>query len=223
MRASTFLTAWLCAGAFVASAQDRVRPEGRAADTAKHQVRIGFDLSKPVLNILLDTRKSYELSVDYYLGKEIYGVLEGGWGSARQDYEDLRYSSRNAFARVGIDKSLLVRLAPSDWDMASIGVRYGYAPVRRGEATFTTRDTVWGGTSGTVPAVNRGVHWMEIVGGMRVEVLPKIQVGWNIRGRFLFSQSAFTDLRPSFIAGYGQGDKNTVFDFNVWAVYALRW
>ena len=225
MRAKALLPVLLlAAGSLRAAAQTRDSVATAAVpDTAKHQLRIAFDLSKPVLNLLLDSRKSYEVAVDYYIGRELYAVLEGGFGSARQEYDDLRYASRNAFFRAGIDKSLLVRLAPGDWDMASIGLRYCYAPVRRGEATFTTRDTVWGSTSGTVPAINRGVQWMEIVGGMRVEVLPKIQVGWNIRGRFLFSQSAFTDLRPSFIAGYGQGDKNTVFDFNVWAVYAIRW
>lgn len=224
MRAKTLLSVLLfCGGSLHATAQRRDSVATAVPDTAKHQLRIAFDLSKPVLNVLLDTRTSYEVAIDYYIGRELYAVAEGGFGTARQEYDDLRYTSRNAFVRAGLDKSLLVRLAPNDWDMASIGVRFAYAPVRRGEAAFTTRDTVWGSTTGTVPAVSRGIHWMEIVGGMRVEILPKIQVGWNIRGRFLFSQNAFTDLRPSFIAGYGQGDKNTVFDFNVWVVYALRW
>jgi hypothetical protein len=157
------------------------------------------------------------------MGRDLYAVLETGFGSGRFDYEDLRYSSRNPFVRLGIEKSLLVRLSPEDWDGAFAGVRYGYAPVRRGEATFSTRDTVWGVTSGTIPALTKGVSWMEITGGVRVEIVNQVQLGWTVRGKFLFSQSAFTDLRPSFIAGYGQGDKNTVFDFNVWVAYALRW
>ena len=192
-------------------------------DTLKRQLRIAFDFSRPILNAILDTRASYEVAADYYIGRDLYAVLEAGFGSGRFNYDDLRYTSRNAFARIGVEKSLLVRLAPDDWDGAFAGVRLGYAPVRRGEATYTTRDTVWGSTSGMVPALTRGVGWAEITGGVRVEIVPRVQLGWTIRGKFLLAQNAFTDLRPSFIAGYGQGDKNTVFDFNVWVAYALRW
>lgn len=205
------------------SRREKAAEDAAEPDTLKHQLRIAFDLSKPVLNAILDTRTSYEAAVDYYLRKDLYVVLEAGFGSGRFEYDDLRYTSRNAFVRAGVEKSLLVRLGPKDWDGAFAGIRYGYAPVRRSEATFTTRDTVWGGTSGTVPALNRGVSWVELTGGVRVEVVEHVQLGWTVRGKFLFSQSAFTDLRPSFIAGYGQGDKNTVFDFNVWVAYALRW
>jgi hypothetical protein len=35
--------------------------------------------------------------------------------------------------------------------------------------------------------------------------------------------SSFKDLAPLYIAGYGRGDKNSIFDFNMYLSYAIRW
>lgn len=107
--------------------------------------------------------------------------------------------------------------------MAFIGLRYGFAPVRRGEATFATTASVWNTTAGTVPAESLSYHWAELTGGIRVELLPGFFTGWNVRAKFLMNGSEKNELRPSYVAGYGKGDNNTAFDFNVWALYAIRW
>lgn len=190
---------------------------------APRQLRFGVDASNLAINAFLDSRTSYEFQVDYHLRKDIYAVLEGGWGNAKLDYPDLKYNSTNSFARVGVDKGLLPRLTPGDWDMAFIGVRYGIGLINRGEATYSTTDPVWGTTFGTVPGKTFTAHWGEITGGIRVELLKGFFAGWNIRGKFLLNESAFRELPPSFIAGYGKGDKTTIFDFNLYFSYALRW
>ena len=187
------------------------------------QLRFGFDISKPVINLVQHTRASYEVSVDYYLRHEIYAVAEGGFGSADYDYPDLSYRSSNSFFRVGIDKTLITRLASSDWDAAFIGARYGVAFINRQEASYTIIDSLWGATTGIIPAKTFTAHWVEVTGGVRVELLRNIIAGWNIRGRFLLNENAFRELSPVFIAGYGKGDKTTIFDFNFFICYALRW
>ena len=56
-----------------------------------------------------------------------------------------------------------------------------------------------------------------------VESLRNLMAGWNIRGRFLLNERAFRELSPVFIAGYGKGDRSTVFDFNFFICYTFRW
>jgi len=187
------------------------------------QLRFGFDMSKPVSNLLQDTRSSYEASVDYYLRKEVYAVLEGGFGNAVYEYPDLSYRTTATFFRAGIDKTLIKRLTGNDWDAAFMGIRYGIAFVNRQEATYSIIDSLWGTTSGSIPAKAFMAHWVELTGGVRVEVLRNVMLGWNIRGRFLISDNAFGDLSPVAIAGYGKGDRSSVFDFNFYLCYALRW
>lgn len=188
-----------------------------------HQLRFGFDISRPVQNLIYDNRTSYEFQADYYIGREVYAAVEGGWGSANVPYDDLSYSSTNSFFRVGVDKCMLQRLTGKDWDMAFLGARYGFAFIQRSDASYTTTDPMWGQTSGTVAGKSFMAHWMEITGGVRVELLKNCFLGWNIRGKFLLNQGALKELPPAYIAGYGKGDKSTIFDFNFYLSYAIRW
>lgn len=190
---------------------------------ASHQLRFSFDISRPILNLAKPDQYSYEFMVDYYWRRELYAVLEGGWGGSDYNYPDLSYTSSNPFLRIGIEKTLVKRLAGNDWDQVFLGARYGFGPVTRSEATYVTTDSVWGSTSGTIAAENTTAHWAEILAGVRVELLPRLMTGWNARVRFLLNDRAFEELSPAFIAGYGRGDKTVVFDLNFYVCYALRW
>lgn len=210
-------------GIAMAQADSAARKKVRPKENYGHQLRFGFDISKPLINLAQSTKTSYEAEIDYYIGKEVYAVAEGGFGSANYDYPDLSYRSRASFFRVGIDKTLIKRIGSNDWDAAFIGARYGAAFINRQEATYTIVDSVWGTTSGTIPAKSFMAHWAEVTGGIRVELLRNISAGWNVRGKFLLTDKTFRELSPVAIAGYGKGDKTTIFDFNFFICYALRW
>jgi hypothetical protein len=217
---------WCLAGAVVARAQaDTTQSEGEVKKVyaLPHQLRFGVDITRPIANLFLKTRQSYEFQVDYAIKNETYLVAEAGWGSANIDYSDLRYKSNNMFLRVGVDKTMLTRIASSDWDMLFVGMRYGFAPIKRSDATYTTTDSLWGNTSGMIQGKSLTAHWLEVTAGIRVEMIQGLFLGWNIHGRFLLNQKPFRELPPSFIAGYGKGDKNTIFDYNFYVSYALRW
>jgi hypothetical protein len=193
-----------------------------------HQLRIGFDISKPLLKLLVEDslsfRESFEFEIDHYFKKELYFVLEGGWGSGRVDYPDLKYSTKNTFFKAGINKSLLVRQGVHDWDQAFIGARYAMAFINRSDAYYQTDSTLfWGNTSGTIPADKMIGHWFEVTAGTRLEVWRGIFIGWNVRGKFRLNKKPFEELPPYFIAGYGKGDKKSIFDFNFYLSYAIRW
>lgn len=191
-----------------------------------HQFRIGFDVSRLLFNQMqkdLEKRTSYEIELDYFFKKDMYWVLEGGFGNASLNYPDLSYNSNNVFLRAGINKSLLGRMQQSDWDMAFIGLRYGLGFVQRSAANYTITDSLWGSVNGAVPAIGFNAHWIEVTGGVRVEVAKNIFIGWNMRGKFMVNPNKFKELPPYNIAGYGKGEKATVFDFNVMLSYAVRW
>lgn len=187
------------------------------------QLRLEIDVSKFVANAVGSKRKSFEFSADYYWRKEIYLAAEGGWGSSHLDDADLNYSSTNTFFKAGINKSMLNRVLPNDWDMAFIGFRYAIGLIKRSDASYITKDSYWGTTTGTVPGQNMTAHWAELVGGVRLELYKGIYTGWTARGKFLLNKSKFKELPPYAIAGYGKGDHNTIFDFNFYLGYAIRW
>lgn len=222
----------LCA--FHATAQEpATEPETEESEEQKvkiidstHQLRLGFDVARLVFNNMqkpLEKRTAYELELDYYWKKDLYIVVEGGWGNSSVNYSDLAFESNNVFFRGGINKSLLPRLKQDDWDMAFIGLRYGIGLINRGPATYTITDNVWGSVSNTVGPTNMTAHWMELTGGVRVELFRNMFIGWNIRGKFMINGKQFKELPPYNIAGYGKGEKGSIFDFNLYLSYAMRW
>lgn len=188
-----------------------------------HQLRIGMDISSPIITAFLETRNNYEFFVDYYWKKDFYWVVEGGWGGGTYSDTNLSYSSNNVFGRVGFNKSLLKRQDNKDWDIAFIGLRYGLGLIKRSDANYTVVDDFWGKQSGMIPGTNLTAHWIELTGGMNVEIYKQLFIGWNVRGKFLLNPKQFAELPPYYIAGFGRGEKNTIFDFNVYLSYALRW
>ena len=198
-------------------------PKKPKVKASQHQLRIGIDLVKPALNFFNDNTKNYEITADYYFKNEIYFVADVGFGTADVPYEDLSYKSTSQFIRVGVDKSMLQRLLPGDWDVVTVGARYGLGFVKRGDATYVINDPLWGKYFGTVAAKNFTAHWAEFNAGIRVEPVKHIFVGWNIRARFMLNAKAFEELAPAYISGFGKGDKSTAFDFNFYLNFALRW
>lgn len=209
---------------FPLHAQDDDEEENKPVITdSVKQLRFSFDISKPILNALFKERQAYEIEIDYYHKKDIYFVAEGGWGSGKLDSTYLNYRSTNVFGKIGFNKSLLARLFPNDWDMAFIGLRYGLGIIQRSDATYVIKNDLWGNIMGSIPGKSMTAHWMEVNGGVRVELAKGLFAGWNIRGKFLLNGKQFKELPPPYIAGYGKGGKNSIFDFNFYLCYAIRW
>lgn len=188
-----------------------------------HQLRIGYDVSKLLLNSLSNNKSTQEISLDYYWKSELYFAAELGFGNSNIDYPDLQYKTNNSFIRIGIDKSVFPRKAPQDWGLGFFGLRYGIAAVQRQAAKYTTDDGLGAQTFGTIPSANFSAHWLELAGGMKLELVKGLFAGWTVRAKFLLNQKAFGDLKPAYIAGYGMGEKATSFDYNLYLAYALRW
>jgi hypothetical protein len=198
------------------------RPE-RKKFAVGHQLSVGIDVFHPAMNYVYTDRYSYEMMADYYLKNEYYAVAEGGWGGCTADYSDLKYTTNNSFLRLGFNKSVLQRDNARDWDMMLMGLRVAAAGVNRSGAAYIITDSLWGNSNGTSSSKSFGVVWLELTGGVRVELVKGLCAGWNIRGKFLMNGKSFNDLAPLYIAGYGKGDKNSIFDFNMYLSYAVRW
>lgn len=202
-----------------------VKPKLKYVEKSGHQLCLAYDLSRPLISALYSNRQDAGFAVDYYLRKEVYLVAEGGFGGSNVDYDYLKYSTKNNYVTVGFNKSIFKRTTPKDWDIGFVGVRLGMADIQRSSASYVISDSTWSNQTitGSLPGKDLIGYWAEVAGGMRVELAKHFFLGWTIRGRFLLSASAFTQLAPEYIAGYGRGDKNSVFDFNFYATYAIRW
>ncbi len=193
-------------------------------DSASHQLAIGIDLVRLGANNYYTDRTGYEFQVDYYFKNEFYLTAEGGWGNSKVNYTDLKYTTSNPFIQLGFNKSILARDSWKDWDMMMMGIRAGFAPINRSSVSYMITDSVWGNTSlQSLPGKNYNAFWLELTGGMRVEIFKGLYAGWNLRGKFIMNGKSFRELAPLYIAGFGRGDKGANFIFNLYLGYAIRW
>ncbi|NDC41202.1 MAG: hypothetical protein EBZ77_06575 [Chitinophagia bacterium] len=214
----------LCGGTASAQQADTTAvPDTVHHEVLPHQLTLGADISAPLRNALYHDRTYYELAASYFLHNELYLDAEAGWGTAKVNYTDLNYTSTNTFVRAGFHRVLLPRETRDDWGGMLLGLQLGAASVSRSAGTYTVVDSFWGNTTGNVAPKNFGAVWFEVTGGVRVELVKGLMAGWNIRGKFMLNAKSFNELSPLFIAGYGRGDKNAVFDANFYMAYALRW
>ena len=199
-------------------------PKMKKKELSGRQLLVGIDVFHPVINHFVGGQQSFEVEAEYYTRNEYYLTLEGGAGGANVNYPNLAYNTNNTFLRFGFNKSVLTRNTPKDWDIMFIGLRAAGSLVNRGLASYTILDSVWGNYSGPPQSGSTFLAlWAELTAGMRVEMAKNLFVGWNIRGKFMLNGRSFSALSPLYIAGYGKGDKNAVFDFDVYVSYALRW
>ena len=189
----------------------------------EHQIKIGMDISRLAFNGMYPSRQSYEFQADYLLRNELYVNVEAGFGKGKVDYSFLKYQTNSFFLKAGVQRTLVSRISPKDFDVVFVGAGYGIGIGKRTEATYHVASAFGGSSDGIIAPQNFVVHWGELMAGIRVEFLPRVFAGWTVRGKFLLNSGIFKELSPNFIAGYGKGDKATSFDFNFYLCYALRW
>lgn len=203
--------------------KDTVKPNIPKKDNSGRHLSFGIDIFHPVLNQYITNEKGYEFTLDYYTKRDIYLAADAGWGSSNVNYPDLKYATDNKFFRFGVNRSLLLRKDSADWNNLFIGFRLGGANVNRTQASYIVIDSLWGSTLGIEPAKNFMAYWIELTMGVRVQIVKDISMGWNVRAKFLLNGKSFLDLAPLYIAGYGRGDKNSVFDYNLYLYYSISW
>jgi hypothetical protein len=183
--------------------------------------RLGIDLSKVLKSQLVSDYKTYEFQADANFSKETSLAFEFGAGQSSVSNSFLTYTSRNSFMRLGLDKYFFGKEFRGDMDNAFVGIRYAISNVVRDEAAVRVYDPIWGNTETTVAGTRFLAHWIELTGGMRLEIVKNVFAGWNVRAKTFINPKKFELLPPAYLSGYGAGDKNTAFDYNFYLLYGI--
>lgn len=183
--------------------------------------RIGLDVSKPFIHLLNNERRSYVFQMDVNYRKAMNMALEGGFGQSSVNQDRLKYNSANTYLGFGIDHPFFTEEFPGDKDNAFVGIRLATTFIQRQSATYSIQDPLWGASSGILPSKNIFTHWVELTGGFRLEVKRNFFAGWNMRLKSVVNPKSLAEAPPAYIAGYGRGDKNTAFDFNLYLLYGF--
>lgn len=205
---SLFMFAWLTAGA-----------QTNGLDIGG--LRFGFDISRIAVPFLEDGRVEYDGSIDLRINKDLYPVIEVGWGNFETEKINFKYRSTGYSLRAGIDKNYLKKDNADEMGMFFVGVRYGLSFFKHESPFLKISDPYWGDYYGAIPIKNLHAHWLEFTTGIRVEIIKNIYLGWSLRGRLLLNKYDDTNMSPYYIPGYGKVSGNTNMGFRYSIFYQL--
>lgn len=176
--------------------------------------RIGIDLV-PFFYYFTEPRiVGAEVSVDFEIIKNLYPVFELGFSSTSESKETFDYESAGNYARVGFDYNVLPVKDRSEHHVMTVGLRYGISLFKHSSDNVLIYSDYWGDYLSEPYENSLQGHWIELVGGIKVEVVSNLYMGWLLRYKFLLNQNMDPVMIPALVPGYGNGANTSTFGFS---------
>ena len=183
--------------------------------------RFGIDLAR-FLYILADpSEKGAEVSVDFEIYKNIYPVFELGYTSIDDSQELFDYASSGSYGRVGLDYNLLFLKDRSVHHAITLGFRYGMSVFKHNIENLLIPGDYWGDYIPGPYENNLTGHWIELVGGLKAEVVSNFYLGWSVRYKILLNPEMDPLMIPELIPGYGSSGEGRAFGFTYSISYMI--
>jgi len=186
-------------------------------------LRLGVDLSRIAVKAFQPYRTDVSVSADYRLKKNLYAAAEAGWHTTSHSDTNYTYKGNGAFVTIGVDNNFLKKQDTKERFLFYGGVRYGFAHLNYEAPSYTIYDSYWGDrVKGSFPKTSINAHWMELLIGIKAEVLKNFFLGWNIREKIMISgPDKNSQFPPIIIPGFGNGTKGSQIDWQYTVSYAI--
>ncbi len=186
-------------------------------------LRIGADISKPILAIFDKSYSGFEIFGDYRIKKNWYLAAELGY-EEETTFEDFTASTaKGSFVRIGANYN-----AYSNWlDMNNeifIGGRYGFSLFEQTLDSFTPNVTTgivndlpyFPAETIDTPLTETGLtaHWMELQLGMKVETFKNLFLGVGFSYKIMINVEDQKGFKTLYAPGFNRVfASNTGFGF----------
>ena len=199
------------------SAQDTVR----YPINAMKGIRIGIDISKPLLPLIFNgERIGFEATADMHIKDNIFAVAEAGWLYINLNRDNYHYRGNGLYGKAGGDYNLLKSRRPGSNDIVYAGGRYGFSVFGHHADGVTIPGYFWpDATEQIIPKNIMNAHWLELLLGVKAEVLKNLYVGLNFRLKFMIVSPKDNYSTPYLIPGYGEGNQGFALGINYCVSY----
>lgn len=199
---------------FSTLAQDKKQKTDTVKIPQRYGLRVGIDLHRLTKSFYDKNYKGIELVGDYRLTNKFYVAGELGNEEKTKNDDQLNYTTKGTYFKVGFDYN-----AYENWldmeNMIYIGMRGGFSTFSQtlnsyniyepgsyyGENTINSGEK-WSGLSAS---------WIEVVSGLKAEVLNNLYVGFSVRLNYLISNKEPDGFANLQIPGFNKTYENSKF------------
>lgn len=193
-------------------AQDKKQPADTITNTIpvkteRYGIRIGADVYKPLRSLFEDGYTGLEVVADYRVSNKFYAAAELGNLEYTIDDDQLNFTTKGSYIKIGFDYN-----AYDNWldmeNMIYVGIRYGFSSFSQNLNSYTIYDTTDYFEDVTVYPDKKysglTAHWAEFVGGLKVEVVDNLFLGFNVRLGLLLAETKPDDFDNLYIPGFNR-------------------
>ncbi|GJH39470.1 hypothetical protein RCZ04_00200 [Capnocytophaga sp. HP1101] len=198
-------------------------PEKQEAPVYKQRygLRVGADLSKLVHPFFDKDYYGLELVGDYRLSYNYYLAAELGHEKRTKEEDFYTYTTEGQFLRAGFDYNTY-----GNWygmeNMIYVGARYGISLFSQDLTAYTIHknNQYWNeNILGSDPSFlkkydGRTAHWLELVVGIKAELLRNLYAGASVRVGLLAVQTGNSGFPNYYIPAFGRVHEDSRWGIN---------
>ncbi|MFH6605166.1 DUF6048 family protein [Maribacter algicola] len=178
----------------------------------KYGLRVGIDLSRPLVSFLQDNYTGLEFAGDYRLTQKLYAAAELGTEKKTKQEDLYNFTTSGSYLKLGVDYNTYANWY-GEQNSIFIGGRYAFSTYGQtlnnyqifGSNRYWHPDSFAPGSDVAQEFKGRNASWLEFVVGTKVELFANIYMGGSVRLGFLFTdpdkEGTFPDL---FIPGFNK-------------------
>jgi len=183
--------------------------------------RFGLDLARFAFILADPSEIGAEASVDFEILRNLYPVFELGYNSISESEEYFKYSAGGIYGRAGFDYNFLKLKDRSQHHTFTVGARYGLSVFSHSAEDIYIQNAYWGDyVSNSYEKDLRG-HWVELVGGIKAELVPNLFLGWSLRYKILLNPDMDPLVAPELVPGFGTGGEDRSFGISYSIFYKI--
>ncbi|WP_088322742.1 DUF6048 family protein [Polaribacter tangerinus] len=196
--------------------------------TTNYGLRLGVDISKPILASFNSRYKGLEIVGDYRIKPNLYIAAEVGFEEENSIEDYTNSTAKGNYIRLGFNYNTY-----KNWlDMNNeifVGYRYGFSLFNQTLNSYTPNvSDINSGNyfpansiiSGEKTSLNS--HWSELMVGIKAEIIKNVFVGFSVSYKILMSIKEPENFKTLYSPGFNRiFESNTGFGFNYTISYLI--
>jgi hypothetical protein len=202
--------------------KDTLKKDSIVSKKERYGIRVGVDLFKLTRSFYEKDYRGLELVGDYRLTRRHYLAAEIGNEDKTVDDTQLNFTTKGTYLKVGFDYNTYENWLNME-NIISVGLRYGVSSFSQTLNSYQLYNP--NPYFGETPEVISGqkfnglsAQWIEVVAGVKAQVLKNIYVGFSFRLNRIMSQKIPDNFDNLYIPGFNRtynGNFGVGFNYSV--------